>query len=549
MSKKLSFSTEARTELFIGVDKLAEAVRATLGPSGRNVVLEKDYGQYHSTKDGVTVAKEIELEDPIQNAGAQMVKEVANQVNDEAGDGTTTATVLAHSILQEGYRKVMNGSNPIELKRGMDLAVKGIIEGIDEISTEVTSNEEITQVGTISSNNDSTIGNLISSAMEKVGNDGVITIEESRTAEDELEVVEGLQFDKGYCSPYFITNQQSMLVQMEEPLILLYDRKITSLKSLVKTLEYCIAQSKPLVIIAEDIDGEALAGLIVNKARGTLQVAAVKAPGFGDKRKDMLEDIACLTGATVVSVDKGMKLEQFEPEWFGSAKVITIDNRQTTIVDGGGETEVIQNRCKEIQNMIDDSSSSYEKEGMQERLGKLIGGVAIMKIGAGSELEMKEKKDRVEDALASTRAAIDEGVVPGGGIALMRARSSIVNLKGENTDQHEGISIVLKACEAPFNYIMENAGLNAEVIWNNIYDSRPDGKSEAFSNSYGYDVRREIYVDMVKEGIIDPAKVTRVALEKAVSVAGTMLTTECVVTKIKEDNNNKAANTMAGMGF
>jgi|ETNvirnome_6_100_1030635.scaffolds.fasta_scaffold01255_11 chaperonin GroEL len=549
MSKKLSFSTEARTELFIGVDKLAEAVRATLGPSGRNVVLEKGYGQYHSTKDGVTVAKEIELEDPIQNAGAQMVKEVANQVNDEAGDGTTTATVLAHSILQEGYRKVMNGSNPIELKRGMDLAVKGIIEGIDEISTEVTSNEEITQVGTISSNNDSTIGNLISSAMEKVGNDGVITIEESRTAEDELEVVEGLQFDKGYCSPYFITNQQSMLVQMEEPLILLYDRKITSLKSLVKTLEYCIAQSKPLVIIAEDIDGEALAGLIVNKARGTLQVAAVKAPGFGDKRKDMLEDIACLTGATVVSVDKGMKLEQFEPEWFGSAKVITIDNRQTTIVDGGGETEVIQNRCKEIQNMIDDSSSSYEKEGMQERLGKLIGGVAIMKIGAGSELEMKEKKDRVEDALASTRAAIDEGVVPGGGIALMRARSSIVNLKGENTDQHEGISIVLKACEAPFNYIMENAGLNAEVIWNNIYDSRPDGKSEAFSNSYGYDVRREIYVDMVKEGIIDPAKVTRVALEKAVSVAGTMLTTECVVTKIKEDNNNKAADTMAGMGF
>ena len=541
MSKKLDFSTDARTELFKGVDKLAEAVRTTLGPSGRNVVIEKDFGQYHSTKDGVTVAKEIELEDPVQNAGAQMVKEVANQVNDEAGDGTTTATVLAHSILKEGYRKVLNGSNPIELKRGMDLAVKGIVEAIDDISIEVTSNEEITQVGTISANNDKTIGNLISSAMEKVGNDGVITVEESRTADDELEVVEGLQFDKGYCSPYFITNQQSMLVQMDEPLILLYDRKLTSLKSLVKTLEYCIAQSKPLVIIAEDIDGEALAGLIVNKARGTLQVAAAKAPGFGDKRKDMLEDIACLTGGTVVSIDKGMKLENFDSSWFGSAKVVTMDNKQTTIVDGFGESEAIQKRCEEIQGMIDSASSSYEREGMQERLGKLIGGVAIMKIGAGSELEMKEKKDRVEDALAATRAAIDEGIVPGGGIALMRARTAITDMKGENSDQMEGVSIVLRACSSPFNSIMENAGLNAEVIWNKIDSSK---------KTNGYDARSEELVDMLEAGIIDPAKVTRVALEKAVSVAGTMLTTECVVSKIKtDDNNNNAANPMAGMGF
>ena len=538
MSKRLDFSTDARTELFRGVDKLADAVRTTLGPSGRNVVIEKEFGQYHSTKDGVTVAKEIELEDPVQNAGAQMVKEVANQVNDEAGDGTTTATVLAHAILKDGYRKVMNGSNPIELKRGMDKAVKGIVEAIDEISSEVTSNEEITQVGTISANNDSTIGNLISSAMEKVGNDGVITVEESRTADDELEVVEGLQFDKGYCSPYFITNQQSMLVQMEEPLILLYDRKLTSLKSLVKTLEYCIAQSKPLVIIAEDIDGEALAGLIVNKARGTLQVAAAKAPGFGDKRKDMLEDIACLTGGTVVSVDKGMKLENFDPEWFGSAKVVTMDNKQTTIVDGFGETESIQKRCEEIQSMIDSASSSYEREGMQERLGKLIGGVAIMKIGAGSELEMKEKKDRVEDALAATRAAIDEGIVPGGGIALMRARASITNLQGENADQNEGISIVLSACSSPFNSIMENAGLNAEVIWNKI-----DGSKK----TQGFDARSENLVDMLEAGIIDPAKVTRVALEKAVSVAGTMLTTECVVSKIKDKDNKESVNPMAGM--
>ena len=535
MAKKLDFGTDARVELLKGVEQLADAVRTTLGPSGRNVVIEKEY-VYHSTKDGVTVAKEVELEDPVQNAGAQMVKEVASQVNDEAGDGTTTATVLAHDILKEGYRKVMNGSNPIELKRGMDTAVKAIVESISDQSKDVADNEAIKNVGTISANNDSTIGNLIASAMEKVGTDGVITVEESRGVEDELEVVEGMQFDKGYCSPYFITNQQKMMVQMEDPFILLYDRKLTSLKSLVKILEYCIAQSKPLVIIAEDIDGEALAGLIVNKARGTLDVAACKAPGFGEKRKDILEDIACLTNATLVSVDKGMKLEQFDPEWFGSAKLITMDNKQTTIVDGVGEAEVIQERCSEIQRMIDETNSPYEREGMQERLGKLLGGVAIMKIGANSELEMKEKKDRVEDALAATRAAIDEGIVPGGGIALMKARENATDLPFENDDQREGHSIVLKACSAPFSSIMENAGLNSEVIWNKLGEE----------DNRGYDARSEKYVDMFEAGIIDPAKVTRVALEKAVSVAGTMLTTECVLTRIKKEKDTPV-NPMAGM--
>ena len=544
MAKNLDFSSEARQKLLNGVEKLAEAVTATLGPSGRNVVLEKDFGQFHSTKDGVTVAKEIDLEDPVENAGAQMVKEVASQVNDEAGEGTTTATVLASYILREGYKKVMNGSNPIEVKRGMEKAVKVISEKLLESAKTVSTPEEIEQVGTISSNNDVAIGKLISTAMDKVGNDGVITVEESRTADDELEVVEGLQFDKGYCSPYFITNQQEMLVQMEDPYILLYDKKLTSLKSLVKILEYCIAQDKPLVIIAEDVDGEALAGLIVNKARGTLNVAACKAPGFGDKRKDMLEDIACLTGGTVVSIDKGMKLDQFDPEWFGSAKVVSMDNKQTTIVDGYGDSEVIQNRCEEIQKMIDESSSSYEKEGMQERLGKLIGGVAIMKVGANSELEMKEKKDRVEDALAATRAAIDEGIVPGGGIALKNLISSITNVNGENSSQNEGISIIIKACSAPFNYIMENAGLNADIIWSKINSPLTKGFEKP-----GFNARSEEYTCMFKDGIIDPVKVTRIALEKAVSVAGTMLTTECIVTKIKDDNNKEAVNPMAGMGF
>jgi len=536
MAKNLDFGNDARFELFKGVEKLSSAVKSTLGPSGRNVVLEKAHGEYHSTKDGVSVAKEISLEDPLQNAGAQMVKEVANQVNDEAGDGTTTATVLAHAILKEGYKKVMNGSNPVELKRGMDKAVKAIVTNLKDMRKEIKSEEEISQVGTISANNDSHIGQLISSAMEKVGTDGVITVEESRTANDELETVEGMQFDRGYCSPYFITNQQEMLVQMEDPFILLFDKKLTQLKSLVKVLEYCIAQDKPLVIIAEDVDGEALAGLIVNKARGTLKVAAVKAPGFGDRKNDYLEDIAALTGATVVSPTKGMKLEAFDPSWFGSSRLVTMNNKTTTIIDGQGTEEAIVGRVEEIRTLIDSADSHYEIEGLQERLGKLTGGVAIIKIGAESELEMKERKDRVEDALAATRAAVDEGVVAGGGVALMKAKEAALTLEGENDDQLEGIRIIIKCCSVPFNSIMENAGLNSEVIWNKVF-AEGEGK--------GYDARNEEVVDMFKAGIIDPVKVTRVALEKATSVAGTMLTTECIVTKIKEETNE--ANPMAGM--
>ena len=541
MAKKLNFGIDARLELLKGVEKLSEAVRATLGPRGRNVVLEKDHGEYHSTKDGVTVAREIELEDDLENAGAQMVKEVASQVNDEAGDGTTTATVLAHAILKEGFKAVMNGSNPVELKRGIDSVIKDLVESLNEQSSAVKTNEEIAQVGTISANNDEHIGNLIASAMDKVGVEGVITVEESRTADDELEVVEGLQFDNGYLSPYFITNQQAMMVQLEDPLILLYDKKITNLKDLVKILEYCIAQDRPLLIIAEDVDGEALAGLIVNKARGTLKVACCKAPGFGDKRSQYLEDIAALTNGTVVSPTKGMKLDKFDSEWFGNSKVVSMDNKTTTIIDGSGSEEAISSRIDEIKTLIDNSDSHYEIEGLQERLGKLSGGVAIMKIGAQTELEMKEKKDRVEDALAATRAAIDEGIVSGGGIALMKARESILDTEIKNEDHKEALSIVLKACQYPFDFIMDNAGLNSELIWSKIKEHEKE------IDNTGYDVLNETFVDMFEKGIIDPVKVTRVALEKASSIAGTMLTTECVVTKIKDDTKESQPNPMAGM--
>jgi len=541
MAKKLNFGIDARLELLKGVEKLSEAVRATLGPRGRNVVLEKDHGEYHSTKDGVTVAREIELEDDLENAGAQMVKEVASQVNDEAGDGTTTATVLAHAILKEGFKAVMNGSNPVELKRGIDSVIKDLVESLNEQSSAVKTNEEIAQVGTISANNDEHIGNLIASAMDKVGVEGVITVEESRTADDELEVVEGLQFDNGYLSPYFITNQQAMMVQLEDPLILLYDKKITNLKDLVKILEYCIAQDRPLLIIAEDVDGEALAGLIVNKARGTLKVACCKAPGFGDKRSQYLEDIAALTNGTVVSPTKGMKLDKFDSEWFGNSKVVSMDNKSTTIIDGSGSEEAISSRIDEIKTLIDNSDSHYEIEGLQERLGKLSGGVAIMKIGAQTELEMKEKKDRVEDALAATRAAIDEGIVSGGGIALMKARESILDTEIKNEDHKEALSIVLKACQYPFDFIMDNAGLNSELIWSKIKEHEKE------IDNTGYDVLNETFVDMFENGIIDPVKVTRVALEKASSIAGTMLTTECVVTKIKDDTKESQPNPMAGM--
>ena len=529
-SKNLDFGTDARKDLLTGVEKLTQAVSTTLGPKGRNVIIEKSHGEYHSTKDGVTVAKEVNLEDPIENAGAQMVKEVANQVNDEAGDGTTTATVLASAILKEGYKKISNGYSPIELKRGMDLAVNKIVTELKSLSKDVSDNEEIYQVATISANNDTAIGKLISEAMDTVGTDGVITVEESRTAHDSLETVEGMQFDRGYLSPYFINKQSEMLVQMENPNILLYDGRITSLKPLVKVLEQSIAQSKPLFIIAEDIEGEALAGLIVNKARGTLQVAAVKAPGFGDKRTSNLEDIAILTGATVVSTKKGMKLEKVTPELFGTARLLTCTNKNTTIIDGAGNVEDIENRVAEIQVQIDEADSAYDVEYLQERLGKMAGGVAIVRIGAESELELNEKKDRVEDALAATRAAVDEGTIPGGGCALMRIIDSINEDKFENEDQKEGFNIILKACKEPFNTIMKNADLNPEVIWNKLATT---------PIPMGYNVRTEELVDMHTAGIIDPTRVTRTAVEKAVSVAGTMLITECVISNIPDEKGEE----------
>lgn len=530
MAKQLEFGTSARAKLLSGVRQLSTAVSATLGPKGRNVVLEKN-GEYHSTKDGVSVAKEIELEDPIENAGAQMVKEVASQVNDATGDGTTTASVLAHAILADGYNKVANGANPVELKAGIDSAVKEIVSKLEEIAKDVKTSEEITQVGTISANNDTHIGNLISAAMDKVGHQGVITVEDSNTAEDELEVVEGMQLDKGYSSPYFINNQSALQVEFAEPMILIYEARLNNLKNLVKPLEYCIAQDKPLFIIADDIEGEALAGLIVNNARGTLKVACIKAPGYGDNKIEILNDIAALTGAQVVSPSKGMKLDKFDPAWFGTTKSLTCNNKTTIIIDGGGTAEDISTRIEKIKALIDASDSPYEIEGLQTRLGKLAGGVALIKIGAQTEIALNEKKDRVEDALAATRAAVDEGIIPGGGIALMRLSNSHKFETMSTDDMNAGVDIVRKAIQQPFNLIMQNAGLNSEVIYNKLDDKHS-------SNFYGYDARNEMIVDMFDAGIIDPVKVTRVALEKAASVAGTMLITECIITTIKETNKS-----------
>lgn len=538
MAKKLNFGASARSEMLNGVKQLADAVSITLGPKGRNVVFEK-YGEYHSTKDGVTVAREIELEDPTQNAGAQIVKDVASQVNDEAGDGTTTATILAHSILKEGYKRIGNGAHNIELKRGIDKAVKVIVEKLKDLSRDVKDNDEIKQVGSISANNDEQIGQIIANAMEEVGTDGVITVEDSRTAQDELEIVEGMQLNQGYLSPYFINNQSEMQVEFENPLILIYEARLNNLKNLVKVLEYCIAQDRPLFIIADDIEGEALAGIIVNNARGTLKCACIKAPGYGDNKSVIMEDIAALTGASLVSPKKGMTMDKFDSNWLGTTRALTCDKKYTTIIDGGGSAEAINSRIEEIKTAIDNSDSNYEIEQAQERLGKLTGGVAIVRIGAESEIELKEKKDRVEDALSATRAAVDEGIVPGGGIAL---RNAVKNIKVEtdNDDQKSGVEIVVNACKTPFNVIMENAGLNAEVIWNKIKDAK---------STYGFDARKEEVVDMFEAGIIDPTKVTRVALEKAASVAGTMLTTECLITSIPDDKENNTANQMARMGM
>ncbi len=532
MARILTFDDEARKKLKSGVDQLANAVSATLGPAGRTVVIEKEH-EHVSTKDGVSVAKEIDLEDAVENSGAQMVKEVANQVNDTAGDGTTTATVLAQAIFAEGLKTLSSGGNAVEVKRGIDKAVKEVISDLDKVSKEVNSSEEIQQVGKISANGDENIGNLISAAMDKVGREGVVTVEENNVAEDELEVVEGMQFERGYLSPYFITNQQELKVQLENPWILLYDKKISSLKDLVKVLEQAIAQDRPLFIIAEDIEGEALAGLIVNKARGTCRVAAVKAPEFGDRRTQYLEDLAALTGGTVISPNKGLKLDKVTAEDFGTCKMITVTNKYTTIIDGAGDVKDIEARCEEIKTIIDNATSDYDIEKAQERLAKLSGGVAILKVGAETELELKEKKDRVEDALNATRAALDEGIIAGGGVALKRAAAGIEFGCYDNSDQNDGALIISRACEKPFDTIMENAGLNSEVIWNKIEASQYNGTG-------GYDARKEVVVDMFEAGIIDPTKVTKTALQKAASVAGTLLTTECVITSAKDEKDESA---------
>ena len=549
MGKKIEFNESARKSIYAGVEKLADAVSATLGPKGRNVILEKN-NEFSSTKDGVSVAKEVFLNDEVENAGAQMVKEVANQVNDEAGDGTTTATVLAHAILRRGFDVITETSaNPIDLKKGMEIATDTVVQNLDEISTDISSEDEIEQVATISANNDNEIGKLISTAMDKVGREGVITVEESRTNETYLETVEGLQFDNGYLSPYFVTNNNHMHAQFEDPWILIVDKKLTSLKELVKPLEQAIAADKPLLIIAHDVEGEALAGLIVNKARGTLKVCAVKAPGFGDRRTDMLEDIATITGGKVVSKNKGHKFDAIQlSEFAGSAKNVTIAGKSTTIVDGAGSSESIAEKIDEVKTLLENAESDYEKEQLQKRLGKMAGGVAILKIGADSELEMKEKKDRVEDALHATRAALDEGIVPGGGIALMTCfDDNVVDDAFENNDQIEGYRIVMEAIREPFARIMENAGLDADAIWKQIheFDGMSDEKSIKFTT--GYDARTETVVDMMKSGIIDPAKVTRVALEKALSVAGTILTTECII--INENKNEDEVAQPMGGGF
>ncbi len=528
MAKKIVFGEDARVELLNGVEQLANAVKSTLGPKGRTVVIEKQTGSPSITKDGVSVAREIELEDPFENAGAQMVKEAAAKTNDEAGDGTTTATVLAHSILKEGFKKIANGANPIEIKRGIDKTVDKVVEYLEERARPVSGNDEIANIGTISANNDNVIGSLIAEAMDRVGQNGVITVQEGKTAETELEVVEGMRFDRGYSSPYFVTNNDKMITELENPFVLLYDKKISQMKDVLPLLEQTMKLSRPMLIISEDVDGEALSTLVINKVRGTLKVATVKAPGFGTKRIEQLEDIAVLIGATVITDKVGLSLEEATIEHLGSAEKITISKDDTTIVNGNGISEAVQNRIEHIISQIKTCESDYEKEKLQERLAKLSGGVAVIRIGAGSEIEMKEKKDRLDDALNATKAAVEEGIIAGGGIAL-RGYHHFDDDIFENEDQKLGRDIVLKACKAPFEAILENAGRNAEVIWELIRPFNKNGRA-------GYDVRKEIVLeDMVEKGIIDPVKVTRVALQKAASVAGTMLTTECVVTIIPKE--------------
>ena len=541
MAKQLKFDVAARESLMKGVDKLANAVKVTLGPKGRNVMIARSFGAPNVTKDGVTVAKEVELEDAYENLGAQMAKEVANKTSDAAGDGTTTATVLAQAITREGLKNVAAGANPMDIKRGMDAAVDAVIKEIGKMAVKINGKEHIAQVATISANNDPEIGELLANAMEKVGNDGVITIEESKTADTVLDVVEGMQFDRGYLSPYFVTNTDSMEVSLENPYILLYDKKISTMKDLLPMLEHVAKQGKSLLIIAEDVDGEALATLVANKMRGTLKVAAVKAPGFGDRRKAMLEDIAILTGGMLVSEDTGAKLEDAPVTVLGQAKSITITKDNTTIVEGAGDAASIKGRIGQIKKQIETTTSDYDREKLQERLAKLAGGVAVIKVGAATEVEMKEKKDRVDDAMHATRAAVEEGIVPGGGVALIRAEKAIDSLKFDNDDQKTGAAIIRRAIEEPLRQIVQNAGLEGSVVVNKVKEGK---------DAFGYNAKTDTYEDLIKAGVIDPAKVTRTALKNASSIASMILTTDCVITEKKEPKPAAPAMdpSMGGMG-
>jgi len=535
-AKEVKFSSDAREKMLRGVDILANAVKVTLGPKGRNVVLEKSFGAPRITKDGVTVAKEIELADKFENMGAQMVREVASKASDVAGDGTTTATVLAQAIVREGAKAVAAGMNPMDLKRGIDLAVTEAVKDIQARAKKVASSEEIAQVGTISANGDVSIGEMIAQAMQKVGNEGVITVEEAKTAETELDVVEGMQFDRGYLSPYFITNAEKMIAELEDPYLLIHEKKLSSLQSLLPILEAVVQTGKPLLIIAEDIEGEALATLVVNKLRGGLKIAAVKAPGFGDRRKAMLEDIAVLTAGQTISEDLGIKLENVTLDMLGRAKRVRIEKENTTIIDGAGATDAIEARVAQIKAQIEETTSDYDREKLQERLAKLAGGVAVIRVGGATEIEVKEKKDRVDDALHATRAAVEEGIVPGGGTALLRAKAAVAKLTTDNADVKAGISIVLRALEAPIRQIAENAGVEGSTVVGKINDNT---KSETF----GFNAQTEEFVDLLQAGIVDPAKVVRTALQNAASVAGLLVTTEAMVA---ETPKNDAAPAMPG---
>lgn len=525
-AKDIMFSTEARNKMLKGVETLAKAVKVTLGPKGRNVILDKSYGAPKITKDGVSVAKEVELSDKFENMGAQLVKEVAQKTADKAGDGTTTATVLAEAIIKEGCKAVAAGMNPMDLKRGIDMAVEAVVADIKSRSKEIKTSEEIAQVGTISANGDRSIGEYLARAMEKVGNEGVITVEDAKGLETELDVVEGMQFDRGYLSPYFVTNPEKMSCEFENPFVMLYDQKISNLQPLIPILEAVVQSGRALLIVAEDIEGEALATLVVNRIRGGLKVCAVKAPGFGDRRKAMLEDIAVLTGGVVISEEKGLKLEQATLEMLGTAEKVTITKENTTIVNGQGDKENIQERIAQIKNEIANSTSSYDKEKLQERLAKLSGGVCVLEVGAASETEQKEKKDRCDDALCATRAAIEEGIVTGGGVAYIRAQQALEGMTGDNADETTGIAIIRRAIEEPLRQICRNAGVEGAVIVNKVREGE---------GNYGYNAKTEQFVDLRAAGVVDPAKVTRVALENAASVAGMFLTTECVICDKKED--------------